>query len=98
MIQKASQTRALLLLFMVKALCSHENFGDATRCWEIASGVFEKFESPSPSKVYESCVEILMTTEFEMVLSLMKRTLACFGRFLKEHHLEGKQGWRGCSL
>ncbi|RXH87305.1 hypothetical protein DVH24_028805 [Malus domestica] len=41
-IDKASETRALVFIWMGKALCNQERTADAKRCLELACGIFDK--------------------------------------------------------
>ncbi|XP_010904580.2 protein KINESIN LIGHT CHAIN-RELATED 2 [Elaeis guineensis] len=99
--EKESETRAFIFVSMAKALCCQEKFGDSRRCLEIACGILDKKGSASPAKIAEAYADISMLyetmNEFEMALSLMKRTLAMLEKLPQEQHLEGsimaRMGW-----
>ncbi|KAF7818412.1 protein KINESIN LIGHT CHAIN-RELATED 1 [Senna tora] len=96
-----SETRALVLISMAKALCNQEKFADSKRCLEIACGILDKRERISPVEVAEAYSEISMQyetmNEFETAISLLKRSLALLERLPQEQHSEGsvsaRIGW-----
>ncbi|XP_054813830.1 protein KINESIN LIGHT CHAIN-RELATED 1 [Prosopis cineraria] len=96
-----SETRALVLVSMAKALCNQEKFADSKRCLEIACGILDKRESTSPVEVAEAYSEISMQyeamNEFEIAISLLKRSLALLEKLPQEQHSEGsisaRIGW-----
>ncbi|CAL9090859.1 unnamed protein product [Musa textilis] len=95
---KESETRASVLISMAKALCNQEKFGDSRRCLEIASGILDKKELVSPTKVSEAYAEISLIYEtmndFEIALSLMKKALAILQELPQVQHLEGSISMR----
>lgn len=98
---KDSETRALVLISMAKALCNQEKFADCKRCLEISLGILDKRERISPVEVAEAYSEISMQyetmNEFETAISLLKRTLALLEKLPQEQHSEGsvsaRIGW-----
>ncbi|KAI4301119.1 hypothetical protein L6164_034433 [Bauhinia variegata] len=98
---KDSQTRALVLISMGKALCYQDKFADSKRCLEIACGILDKKERVSLVEVAEAYSEISMQyetmNEFETAISLLKRTLALLESLPQEQHSEGsvsaRIGW-----
>lgn len=96
-----SETRALVLISMAKALCNQEKFADSKRCLEIASGILDKREQISPVEVAEAYSEISMQyetmNEFETAISMLKRSLALLEKLPQEQHSEGsvsaRIGW-----
>ncbi|KAI9119325.1 hypothetical protein K1719_010000 [Acacia pycnantha] len=96
-----SETRALVLISMAKALCNQDKFADAKRCLEIACAILDKRESISPVEVAEAYSEISMQyeamNEFETAISLLKRSLALLEKLPQEQHSEGsisaRIGW-----
>ncbi|XP_028758331.1 protein KINESIN LIGHT CHAIN-RELATED 1 [Neltuma alba] len=96
-----SETRALVLISMAKALCNQDKFADSKRCLEIACGILDKKESISPVEVAEAYSEISMQyeamNEFETAISLLKRSLALLEKLPQEQHSEGsisaRIGW-----
>ncbi|TKY52730.1 Nephrocystin-3 protein [Spatholobus suberectus] len=99
--EKDSETRALVLVSMAKALCNQEKFADCKRCLEVALGILDKRERISPVEVAEAYSEISMLyetmNEFETAISLLKRTLALLEKQPQEQHSEGsvsaRIGW-----
>ncbi|KAM6567449.1 hypothetical protein CsatA_026577 [Cannabis sativa] len=98
---KESEIRALVFISMGKALSSQEKSADAKRCLEIACGILEKKERVSPLDVADAYSEISMQyesmNEFEIAVSLLKRTLAILEKLPQEQHTEGsvsaRLGW-----
>ncbi|KAJ1417495.1 Tetratricopeptide-like helical domain superfamily [Sesbania bispinosa] len=98
---KDSETRALVLISMAKALCNQEKFADCKRCLEISLEILGKRERISPVEVAEAYSEISMQyetmNEFETAISLLKRTLALLEKVPQEQHSEGsvsaRIGW-----
>ncbi|KAL1329801.1 hypothetical protein HN51_046989 [Arachis hypogaea] len=98
---KDSETRALVLLSMAKALCNQEKFTDCKKCLEICLGILDKRERISPVEVAEAYSEISMLYEtmnqFETAISLLKRALALLEKLPQEQHSEGsisaRIGW-----
>ncbi|KAL5561865.1 hypothetical protein UlMin_031612 [Ulmus minor] len=98
---KDSETRALILISMGKALGSLEKFIDSKRCLEIACGILDKKEDISPLEVADAYAEISMQfesmNEFETAISLLKRALALLEKLPQEQHTEGsvsaRLGW-----
>ncbi|OIW01694.1 hypothetical protein TanjilG_01201 [Lupinus angustifolius] len=98
---KESETRALVLVSMAKALCNQEKYADCKRCLEISLGILDKREQISPVEVSEAYSEISMQyetmSEFETAISLLKRTLALLEKLPQEQHSEGsvsaRIGW-----
>ncbi|CAK8571790.1 unnamed protein product [Lathyrus sativus] len=99
--EKDSESRALVLVSMAKALCNQEKFADCKRCLEISLGVLDKREQITPVEVAEAYSEISMLyetmNEFETAISLLKRALALFEKLPQEQHSEGsvsaRIGW-----
>ena len=99
--EKDSENRALVFISMGKALCNQEKFADSKRCLEIACGILDKKETVSPIEVAEAYSEISMQyetmNEFEIAISLLKRTLALLEKQPQEQHSEGsvsaRIGW-----
>lgn len=99
--EKDSETRALVLVSMAKALCNQEKFTDCKRCLEVSLGILDKREQISPVEVAEAYSEISMQyetmNEFETAISLLKRTLALLEKQPQEQHSEGsvsaRIGW-----
>ncbi|KAK7277533.1 hypothetical protein RJT34_22547 [Clitoria ternatea] len=99
--EKDSETRALVLISMAKALCNQEKFADCKRCLEISLGILDQRERISPVEVAEAYSEISMQYEtmndFEIAISLLKRTLALLEKQPQEQHSEGsvsaRIGW-----
>ncbi|KAK7345785.1 hypothetical protein VNO77_16396 [Canavalia gladiata] len=99
--ERDSETRALVLISMAKALCNQEKFVDCKRCLEISLGILDKRERISPVEVAEAYSEISMQyetmNEFETAISLLKRTLALLEKQPQEQHSEGsvsaRIGW-----
>ncbi|WJX18445.1 hypothetical protein P8452_08241 [Trifolium repens] len=99
--EKDSETRALVLITMAKALCNQEKFADCRRCLEISLGVLDKREQIAPVEVAEAYSEISMLyetmNEFETAISLLKRALALLEKLPQEQHSEGsvsaRIGW-----
>ncbi|XP_027366703.1 protein KINESIN LIGHT CHAIN-RELATED 1 [Abrus precatorius] len=99
--EKDSETRALVLISMAKALCYQEKFAECKRCLEISLGILDKREQISPVEVAEAYSEISMQyetmNEFETAISLLKRTLALLEKLPQEQHSEGsvsaRIGW-----
>lgn len=95
---KECETRASVLISMAQALCNQEKFGDSRRCLEIASGILDKKELVSPTKVSEAYAEISLIYEtmndFEIALSLMKKALAILQELPQVQHLEGSISMR----
>ncbi|KAL1143143.1 hypothetical protein V6Z11_A11G142200 [Gossypium hirsutum] len=98
---KDSENRALVFILMGKALCNQERFADSKRCLEIACGILDKKETVSPIEVAEAYSEISMQyetmNEFEIAISLLKRSLALLEQQPQEQHSEGsvsaRIGW-----
>ena len=98
---KDSETRALVLLSMAKALCNQEKFADCKKCLEICLGILDKRERISLVEVAEAYSEISMQyetmNEFETAISLLKRALALLEKLPQEQHSEGsisaRIGW-----
>lgn len=98
---KESEARAFVFISMANALCVQEKFADAKQCLEISAGILEKMEADSPAKVAEAYADMSMLyesmAEFEIALSLMKRTLVMLEKVPQEGHLEGsisaRMGW-----
>lgn len=99
--EKDSENRALIFITMAKALVSQENFPDAKRCLEVASGILDKKEKLKPLEVSEAYMEISMQyetmNEFEIAISLLKRAHALLEKLPQEQHSEGsisaRIGW-----
>lgn len=99
--EKDSESRALVLVSMAKALCNQEKFADCKRCLEISLGVLDKREQITPVEVAEAYSEISMLyetmNEFETAISLLKRALALLEKLPQEQHSEGsvsaRIGW-----
>lgn len=99
--EKDSETRALVLVSMGKALCNQEKFADCKRCLEISIGILDKREQITPVEVSEAYSEISMLyetmNEFETAISLLKRALALLEKLPQEQHSEGsvsaRIGW-----
>ncbi|KAG4981959.1 hypothetical protein AAZX31_10G034200 [Glycine max] len=99
--EKDSETRALVLVSMAKALCNQEKFVDCKSCLEVSLGILDKRERISPVEVAEAYSEISMQyetmNEFETAISLLKRTLALLEMQPQEQHSEGsisaRIGW-----
>ncbi|MBA0590022.1 hypothetical protein Gorai_018741 [Gossypium raimondii] len=74
---------------------------DSKRCLEIACGILDKKETVSPIEVAEAYSEISMQyetmNEFEIAISLLKRSLALLEKQPQEQHSEGsvsaRIGW-----
>ena len=98
---KDSEIRAMVFISMGKALCSQDKFADSKRCLEIACGILDKKERVSPLEVADAYSEISMQyesmNEFEIAVSLLKRTLALLEKLPQEQHTEGsvsaRLGW-----
>ncbi|KAL9318634.1 hypothetical protein ACSQ67_015151 [Phaseolus vulgaris] len=99
--EKDSETRALVLVSMAKALCNQEKFAECKRCLVVSLGILEKRERISPVEVAEAYSEISMQyetmNEFETAILLLKRTLALLEKQPQEQHSEGsvsaRIGW-----
>ncbi|QCE06421.1 protein KINESIN LIGHT CHAIN-RELATED 1 [Vigna unguiculata] len=99
--EKDSETRALVLVSMAKALCNQEKFAECKRCLEVSLGILDKRERISPVEVAEAYSEISMQyetmNEFETAILLLKRTLALLEKQPQEQHSEGsvsaRIGW-----
>ncbi|KAL2323448.1 hypothetical protein Fmac_027827 [Flemingia macrophylla] len=99
--EKDTETRAMVLISMAKALCNQEKFADCKRCLEVSLGILDKRERISPVEVAEAYSEISMQyetmNEFETAISLLKRTLALLEKEPQEQHSEGsvsaRIGW-----
>ncbi|KAG4383616.1 hypothetical protein AAZX31_13G104900 [Glycine max] len=99
--EKDSETQALVLVSMAKALCNQEKFVDCKRCLEVSLGILDKRERICPVEVAEAYSEISMQyetmNEFETAISLLKRTLALLEKQPQEQHSEGsvsaRIGW-----
>ncbi|XP_020231546.1 protein KINESIN LIGHT CHAIN-RELATED 1 [Cajanus cajan] len=99
--EKDSETRALVLISMAKALCNQEKFAECKRCLEVSLGILDRRERISPVEVAEAYSEISMQyetmNEFETAISLLKRTLALLEKEPQEQHSEGsvsaRIGW-----
>ncbi|RDY01179.1 Protein KINESIN LIGHT CHAIN-RELATED 1, partial [Mucuna pruriens] len=99
--EKDSETRALVLVSMAKALCNQEKFADCKRCLEVSLGILDKREQISPVEVAEAYSEISMQyetmNEVETAILLLKRTLALLEKQPQEQHSEGsvsaRIGW-----
>ncbi|KAI5394935.1 protein KINESIN LIGHT CHAIN-RELATED 2 [Lathyrus oleraceus] len=99
--ERDSESRALVLVSMAKALCNQEKFADCKRCLEISLGVLDKREQITPVEVAEAYSEISMLyetmNEFETAISLLKRALALLEKLPQEQHSEGsvsaRIGW-----
>uniref|UniRef100_A0ACD5ZGF2 Uncharacterized protein n=1 Tax=Avena sativa TaxID=4498 RepID=A0ACD5ZGF2_AVESA len=100
-VEKDSEPRALVFIYMAKALAHQEKVGDTKKCLEIACDILEKMESSAPDKVAELYVEVSslyeMVNEFGKAISLMKRSLGMLERIPQAQHLEGnvsaRIGW-----
>lgn len=98
---KDSETRALVLVSMAKALCNQDKFADCKRCLQISLGILDKREQITPVEVAEAYSEISMLyetmNEFETAISLLKRALALLEKLPQEQHSEGsvsaRIGW-----
>ncbi|KAJ0967344.1 hypothetical protein J5N97_024261 [Dioscorea zingiberensis] len=99
--EKESEIGAMVFVSMSKALFNQEKFGDSKRCLEIACGILDKIELVSPEKVAEAYAETSLLYEamndFEVAMSLMKRTLAILHKLPQQLHLAGsisaRLGW-----
>jgi tetratricopeptide (TPR) repeat protein len=99
--EKDSEARALVYIYMAKALAHQEKVGDTKRCLEIACDILEKKELSEPDKVAEAYVEVSslyeMVNEFDKAISLMKRSLWMLERIPQAQHMEGnvaaRIGW-----
>lgn len=98
---KDSETRAFVFVSMGKALCGQEKFPDARRCLEIACGILDKKEKEKPVDVAEAYMEISMLyesmNEFEIAITLLKKTLNMLEKVPEEQASEGsvsaRIGW-----
>ncbi|KAF9612127.1 hypothetical protein IFM89_038310 [Coptis chinensis] len=98
---KDSKTRALVFIEMANAMCKEETYGNAKRCLEISTGIFDKKETEFPAEVADAYMEIaglyVEMNEFEPAVSLYKRALSIFEKLPQEQHAEGtasaKLGW-----
>ncbi|KAL6978667.1 hypothetical protein U1Q18_020332 [Sarracenia purpurea var. burkii] len=98
---KESEDRALIFISMAKALCNQEKFADSKRCLEIACAILDKKEATSPLEVAEAYMEISMQyetmNEFEIAITLLKRTQSMLEKIPQEQHSEGsvsaRIGW-----
>ncbi|XP_062209900.1 uncharacterized protein LOC133911601 [Phragmites australis] len=98
---KESEERALAYVTMAKILSFQERFGDSKRCVEIARGIMDTKDSMNPGRAAEAYAEISMLyesmAEFEMSLSLMKKTLVLLEGASEMQHIEGsisaRMGW-----
>ncbi|KAK1620842.1 hypothetical protein QYE76_026359 [Lolium multiflorum] len=99
--EKDSEARALVFIYMAKALAHQEKVGDTKRCLETACDILEKKELSEPDKVAEAYVEVSslyeMVNEFDKAISLMKRSLWMLERIPQAQHMEGnvaaRIGW-----
>ncbi|XP_039133161.1 LOW QUALITY PROTEIN: nephrocystin-3-like [Dioscorea cayenensis subsp. rotundata] len=99
--EKESDIRAVVFVSMAKALFNQDKFGDSKRCLEIACGILDKKKLVSPDKVAETYAETSLLYEamndFEIAMSLMKRTLAIIEKLPQQLHLAGsisaRLGW-----
>lgn len=98
---KESETRAFAFVSMAKALFFQERFGDSKGCLDMSCDILNKVDSTSSGKVVEALLEISMLYEmmndFEIALSLMKRTLTLLEKVPQEQYMMGsifaRMGW-----
>ncbi|KAK7393402.1 hypothetical protein VNO78_21956 [Psophocarpus tetragonolobus] len=99
--EKDSETRALVLVSMAKALCYQEKFTECKRCLEASLWILDRREWISPVEVAEAYSEISMQyetmNEFETAISLLKKALGLLEKEPQEQHSEGsvsaRVGW-----
>ncbi|KAJ4744688.1 Tetratricopeptide repeat (TPR)-like superfamily protein [Rhynchospora pubera] len=100
--EKGSETRALVYIFMAKALSNQGNANaDSKRCLDAAQQIFKEKEDDSPESVSEAYVEIGSVyealNEFDKAIDILKRSLEIIERLPCKQHLEGntsaKIGW-----
>ncbi|KAJ1693874.1 hypothetical protein LUZ63_010572 [Rhynchospora breviuscula] len=100
-VHKESELKAFILVSMAKSLCHQEQFGDSKRCLEISLEILEKKQSTLPIKIAEAYADIAMLyenmNEFEISISLYKRSISISRDHKEMHHLEGsvsaRLGW-----
>ncbi|KAJ1694649.1 hypothetical protein LUZ63_011347 [Rhynchospora breviuscula] len=100
--EKGSETRALVYIFMAKALSNQGNANaDSKRCLDAAQQIFKEKEDDSPGSVSEAYVDIASVyealNEFDKAIDILKRSLEIIERLPCQQHLEGntsaKVGW-----
>ncbi|MBA0686258.1 hypothetical protein Goari_013869 [Gossypium aridum] len=85
----------------LKGIVQQTDKDNSKRCLEIACGILDKKETVSPIEVAEAYSEISMQyetmNEFEIAISLLKRSLALLEKQPQEQHSEGsvsaRIGW-----
>lgn len=93
--------RAMLFILMGKALCNRNKCQDAKKCLDVASRILEKKARSSPFVVTEAFTEIATLyesmDEFEVAVSLLRKTLKILERLPQEQHSAGtisaRIGW-----
>eukprot|EP01018_Ginkgo_biloba_P034496 Gb_31274 [translate_table: standard] len=98
---KESELRALVFLYMGKALCSQEKLADSKKCCDMASNILSKYESTKSPKVASAFTELAMLyetmNEFGTAISLFKKALGIYEKIPQEQHAEastcGRIGW-----
>ncbi|XP_020580416.1 uncharacterized protein LOC110024661 [Phalaenopsis equestris] len=99
--RKESETRAFAFVSMAKALFFQERFGDSKGCLDMSCNILTKADSRRSEKVAEAFMEISMLyemmNEFEISISLMKRTLTLLENIPREQYMMGsilaRMGW-----
>lgn len=99
--EKESELRAMVLLYMSKALCNLKKYADSKKCCELATNLFKRYETTNPAKVAEAYTELAMLyetmNEFATAISLYKTALGIYEKSPQDQHAEastaGRLGW-----
>lgn len=99
--EKESELRAMVLLYMSKALCNLKKYADSKKCCELATNLFKRYEATNPAKVAEAYTELAMLyetmNEFATAISLYKTALGIYEKSPQDQHAEastaGRLGW-----